>query len=83
MPHLVLTRRPLETVTITVPPSDKPRTVVVEYIESRRGDGSQIAMGFHADRDIEVFRTEVLERRQLFEIDAAGLRRVTGTDSRD
>jgi hypothetical protein len=58
---LCLTRRPLESVTITVPPSDEPTTVVVSCDHFRTS--KQVSLGFTCERKVAVVRTELLPLR--------------------
>lgn len=54
---LVLSRRPKETIVITV----GNRQVIVTVTEIR---GDKVRLGFDADRDIAINRREVLERQR-------------------
>ncbi len=56
---LVLDRNVSETVTITVPPSTEPRVITVLY--ASRKAGGHIRLGFTADRDVVVNRSEVVK----------------------
>ena len=55
---LILGRNVNETVTIIVPPSDKPQTIEVVVTEAHR---DKARLGIIADRAIRVHRKEVVE----------------------
>jgi sRNA-binding carbon storage regulator CsrA len=55
---LVLTRKRGESIRILVPSSPEPRIITVHLTDS----GNEPRIGFEADRDIEIVRTEILER---------------------
>jgi carbon storage regulator CsrA len=55
---LILGRNVNETVTIIVPPSDKPQTIEVVVTEAHR---DKARLGITADRAIRVHRKEVVE----------------------
>ena len=58
---LVLTRRPGETVVLTVPPSDRPTTITMVQGHLDRG-GDQARTGWEAPPDVEIHRGEVQRR---------------------
>jgi len=55
---LILTRYANEDVIITVPPSEKPRTIVVRAVEI---DGRRMRLGFTAESEVVINRMEVQE----------------------
>lgn len=55
---LVLSRKPDERIRIEIPPSNVTRVVELILIETR---GSVARLGFTADKDITITRTELLE----------------------
>jgi carbon storage regulator len=62
---LVLSRGRGESVFVTVPPSDRERTIEVMAVEIR---GDKARLGFEADRDITVHRSEVVEKIEREEL---------------
>jgi carbon storage regulator CsrA len=56
---LVLSRKQLEKIVIDVPPSDRPRRIVVSVVVIERG---KVRLGFEAGRDIRVMRPELLQQ---------------------
>jgi sRNA-binding carbon storage regulator CsrA len=54
---LILTRRVGESITITVPPSDKPTTVEVFLSEIKQK--SRARLGFSAAKEVVIMRSEV------------------------
>lgn len=64
IPMLVLQRTPWRLdgprseVRLTIPPSTEPRTITVRLCEARE---SRAQLGFTADRDVEILRTELID----------------------
>jgi carbon storage regulator CsrA len=55
---LVLSRKPNETIRITVPPSTTPQVIEVVVVEMR---GAKVRIGTQADRSIKVDRAEIAD----------------------
>ena len=56
---LILSRGLNESVTIVVPPSDKPTTVVVS-VGSKGSNKTKISLGIDAEKCVSITRTELL-----------------------
>lgn len=55
---LVLSRKPdLGFVHITVPPSSEPREITIQVVRAVQGN---VRLGFQADRDVKILRSEHL-----------------------
>lgn len=60
---LVLSRETLESIVMTVPPSDRERTIKITVLEIKRGGRTRL--GFLTEPEVVVDREEVWKRKAL------------------